>query len=119
MAWYFAGVRLFVQDRGLEWDSIVARLNPIGGGTEKQFFGYDERIEKIKALVVGTTDLQDLFDLTTSGEAYFLFDTPVGDGNFALKHMSARQMKTVCQTIRPDLPTTTPVFEVDLELYIE
>ena len=116
--WSYGGVQLIVIDRVMDNDQIIARLNPVGGGTVLQYFGDNDRIEKITAYVVGVTDVALLQSYTTSGVP-FTYVTPLGSSisGYSLKHVSIKQLNSICQTIRPDLAEDSPVFSVDLELY--
>lgn len=116
MTWSYGGVRIYVQDRSLDWDQIVARLNPLGGGTVLHFFGYDERIDKVTAVVVGSPNLL-LLKAFTEDASFNELVTPYGNANYALKHLTARQRKGICQTIDPTQSEDVAVFDVDMELY--
>jgi|SRR3972149_72101 len=119
MPWTYAGVRIFTQSYVSDKDQIIARLNPLGGGTILHYFGDDDFILKINAYVVGNTDLLNLVSLTTSGVGFPL-STPYGTaGDWSLKHITSNLQSTTCQTLRTDLPEDSPVYIVDLELYDE
>ncbi len=117
--WTYAGYRIFVQDYTTGHKQIIPRLNPIGDGTILQIFGYDERITKVNAYVVGFDDIQALRKLTTSGVAFNLV-TPI-DGTLPhyCNDVQAKLTKGICQTLRPDLAEDAPVYLVDLELYYD
>jgi len=118
MTWSYGGVRIYVQERTLDWDQLTARLNPLGGGTILHHFGYDERIDKVTAIVVGSTNLASLYAFTSDATDHELV-TPYGNADFYLKHMTARQRRGTCQTIDPTQAEDVPVFDVDLELYYD
>jgi hypothetical protein len=116
--WSYNGIRIYVQDRTLDWDSITARLNPLAGGTVFHHFGHDERIDKVTAVVVGGTNLLNLAQCTED-DAFYELVTPYGNAEFKLKHMTARQRKGICQTIDPTLDEDESVWDVDLELWYD
>lgn len=116
--WYLDTTRIFVQDLRGDDDQIVARLNPLGGGTTLHFFGYDEDITKVNALIVGFTDRDALIAMSRNPNTAYAMNSPWGAwGSFFVKHVTYQLTNMICQTIRPDLPEDSPVFKVDLELY--
>ena len=117
--WTYAGIRIFVQDIQSGHKQIIPRLNPIGGGTVLQIFGYDERITKINAYVVGYTDMTQLRLLTTSGVAFDLVHPEEGTYAYYCNDVQDKIVPSVCQTLRTDLPSDSPVYQVDLELYYD
>ena len=115
--WSYAGVRIFVQEIATGVKQIIPRLNPIGAGTILQIFGYDEGIRKVNAYVVGWGDISILRSLTTSGISFDLATPQEGTYPFFCNDVQDKMIKTICQTLRPDLPEESPVYLVDLELY--
>ena len=119
MNWELGGVRIFTQDLKDEDDNIIARLNPLGGGTILHFFGYDDQITKVSAYIVGLTDKAALKAMAEDTSSYTL-NTPYGTwGDFYVKHVTFALQNIICQTLRPDLDEDAPVFKVDIDLYIE
>lgn len=115
--WTYNSVRIFVQDYGLNDKNIIARLQPLASGTVYQHFGYEHPIENITAYVVGNDDLYDLRMAAKTHLSYELV-TPYGSaGNMFLNNLNSKLQKGTCQTLRPDLAETAPVFIVDMELY--
>ena len=117
--WSYAGVRIFVQEAQTGTKQIIPRLNPIGAGTILQIFGYDEGIRKINAYVVGWEDMSILRSLTTSGISFNLATPQEGTYAFFCNDVQDKMVMTICQTLRPDLPEDSPVYLVDLELYVD
>jgi len=117
--WSYAGRRIFVQEYMSGHKQIIPRLNPIGDGTIMQIFGYDERILKINAYVVGFEDMTALRLLTTSGVAFDLVTPMEGTYEYYCNDISDKLTKGICQTLRPDLAEDAPVYQVDLELYYD
>ena len=117
--WSYAGYRLFVQEYMSGHKQIIPRLNPIGDGTILQIFGYDERILKVNAYVVGFEDITQLRLLTTSGISFDLATPAEGTHPYFCNDVQDKMVKIICQTIRPDLAEDAPVYLVDLELYLD
>jgi hypothetical protein len=117
--WTYAGRRIYVQEYASDHKQIIPRLNPIGDGTIMQIFGYDERILKINAYVVGWADMTALRLLTTSGVAFDLVTPMEGTYEYYCSSVSDKLTKGICQTLRPDLPEDSPVYIADLELYYD
>ena len=119
MNWRINEIRIFTQDFGGDDDQIIARLNPLAGGTILHKFGYDEEITKLKGIVVGDTDMDAIKVLRTTGTSYEL-KSPYGvQGDYFVKHVSWKMIRTICQTLRADLATDSPIYDVELELYID
>ena len=117
MGWTLNSTRVIVTGIVQSQKQIIARLQPLSGGTIIQTFGYDDPIIKIKGYVVGETDKSALEALTTTGSTYTLMEDSTNHGSFYVNSIDFNRLNTICQTIRPDLDTTATVYEVDLELY--
>ena len=82
MDWSIGGIRIYVTDGNEEANQIVARLQPLSGGTINQIFGYETPVRKLSCYIVGDTDKDALINLTTSGTT-FVLNSPEGSlGNF-------------------------------------
>lgn len=117
MDWKINEIRVFTQEFGGDDDQIIARLNPLGGGTILHKFGYDEEISKLKGIVVGDTDMDAIKVLRTTGNSYELKSIYGVQGDYFVKHVSWKMLNSICQTLRPDLDEDAPVYSVELELY--
>lgn len=117
MAWSLDGIRTFVGESKEDAGQIVPRLQPLGGGTVLQTFGYESDIRTIKAIVVGDDDKNGLKDLRKTGGSYTLMSPWGSLGSFIVKKVTVMGIKCICQTLRPDLPEDAPVYEVEIELY--
>jgi hypothetical protein len=117
--WSYAGHRIYVQEYQSGHKQIIPRLNPIGDGTILQIFGYDERILKVNAYVVGFDNMTQIRLLTTSGISFDLATPSEGTYPYYCNDVQDRMVKTVCQTIDPTQPEDAPVYLVDLELYYD
>jgi len=118
MTWELDGIRIFVQDYEGDNKQILPRLQPINGGTVIQIFGYESEVTKISSIVVGSGDLFALKAMAKDG-IYHTLITPLLTDDFLVASVKHKWQRSICQTMRPDLPEDTPVFIVDIEFYIE
>jgi hypothetical protein len=116
MAWTYNSVRIFTQKITPSIRQIIAKLQPLAGGTVYQTFGYETPNYKVSAYLVGETDRAAIEALAKTGATYALVAPEGAIGNFYLDGVSFDRQMVVCQTIRTDLATTSPVYIVDLEL---
>lgn len=117
MTWTLNSIRIFVQENANEGQQIIPRLQPLNGGTVLQFFGYEDEVKSVNALVVGDTDKAALIALYKTGSSYTLI-SPMGNlGDYFVKKASFKQIPNVCQTLRPDLDEDAPMYIFDFELY--
>ena len=117
--WTYGGVRIFVQDIGDDATQIIARLNPIAGGTVMQIFGWDDPIYKVDGMIVGETDHLALRDMLNDASVYALVTPETTISGFLLSKASFKRIYTVSQTLRQDLDCSAPVYDVSLELFLD
>jgi hypothetical protein len=117
MAWQISGIRVYVNDFPQTTKNIIARLQPVDAGTTLQFFGYENAVYKLAGIAVGTTDKNALLALAQSSSSVTLV-TPYGNITVYVNNVTVKQIYSICQTMRPDLATDAPVYQVDIELYI-
>jgi hypothetical protein len=119
--WTLNSIRLIVQANSSGAKQIIARLQPISGGTALQIFGYENPIVKLGAIIVGKTDRDALEALTDTGSSYTL-STPYGSANYYVNSFNSKQRGPgiISQSIILDGSHTCddPVYDIDLELYI-
>jgi hypothetical protein len=118
MSWYLSSVKLIVQDNSSSAKQIIARLQPVSGGTTLQIFGYEDPVVKLSAIIVGTTDRSTLEGFTQSGSAYTL-STPYGGLSYYVSSFTSKQrLGVISQNIIIDgsHTCTDPVFDVEIEL---
>jgi phage protein U len=118
MGWYYNNIRIVVQEYGSNEKQIIARLQPLSGGTIKQIFGYETPVVKVGCVVVGDTDLEALKALTKTGVAYSLVGYEQNYGNYYLSSITVNRLMSVYQTVRKDLPCNSPLYAVELELMV-
>lgn len=116
--WTYNGVRIFVQDIQDDVFQIIARLNPIAGGTVTQIFGWDDPIYKVSAKIVGEVDHLALRDMRNDGVAYNLVTPETTISGLLLSKASFKRTDAIYQTLRADLDCAAPVYDVDLELML-
>lgn len=115
--WKLNNIRIFVQESKQDSNQIIPRLQPLNGGTILQFFGYEDPVRNLTAIVVGDTDRDGLVTLTTTGNSYALVGPEGSDGNFFVKKASYTRIPNICQTLRTDLAEDSPMYTFDFELY--
>lgn len=116
MAWTLDGVRIFVNESKEEAGQIVPRLQPLGGGTVLQTFGYESDIRTLSAIVVGDVDKDALKAMRQGGTSALV--SPEGSlGSFTVKNVSVNRVHCIAQTIRVDLACDAPVYNVEIQLY--
>lgn len=117
MSWTIDSTRIFVQKLNDSDVNIIARLQPVAGGTILHNFGYEDEICKLNGFIVGLTDKAALKAMAKDSANHSL-TTPWGDwGDYKVKNVSFELVNVVCQTLRSDLDANSPVFTCDLELY--
>jgi hypothetical protein len=119
MAWRLDGIRIFTQDNTSGAKAIIARLQPLSGGTTLQVFGYENPIIKLSAIVIGTDDRDALENLTKTGNDYTLV-TPYGSDSFYVASFNSKQrLGIISQSILVDNSHSCydPVYDVEVELF--
>lgn len=117
--WTLNGTRIFVQESKTEASQIIPRLQPLNGGTVLQFFGYEDQVRSLSAIIVGDTDRDALLGLVSSGagSSYSLV-TPEGtEGNFYVRKIGYARIPNICQTLRTDLAEDAPMYNIDMQLF--
>jgi len=118
MAWTYNGNRIYVLDKdSTPVSQMIARIQPLSGGTSEQVFGYESAIFKISCKVVGDTILDALIALGKTGLAYTLAGSSGFSKTLYLKSVNYKQDNTVWQSIDIAQDQLTPVYSVVLELY--
>lgn len=115
--WYLDSTRIFVTDNQISASKIISRLQPLGSKTIYHRFGKDSRIIKLKAYVVGTTDLNALHTMLDSDTTHWLYTPDPASGEFLIHSLNDTQVPCIRQTLRQDLPSDSNVYVVDIELY--
>lgn len=117
MAWYLNTIRIFPQDISDDWDQLIAELNPLGGGSIYQQFGWADEKQKVNAYVVSNEDKASIRAMVSGGQLVTL-SGPYGTEDFYVKSASMAHInRVICQTFHPEKNTTDPVFLADLELW--
>jgi hypothetical protein len=120
MAWTLGGQRIYVQEADEAMAQIAPRLQPLSGGSIVQSFGYDSTIRTISAIVVGDTIKNALKNFSKDGMTAHAFVSPEGSlGNWMVKGFKANRTTSTCQSIDQTQPEDAPVYECQIELWIE
>jgi hypothetical protein len=119
MAWVLDSTRVFVQEINDSGKEIIARLQPIASGTVNQTFGWESPTWKVSAIVVGYIDHDTIMNMTKTGLKYMFSGAGVDFGDFYVNSVSFKRRNVYCQTLRQDLPSTTPTYDLTLELYVD
>lgn len=117
MAWTLNSIRLFVQDDSEDKKQIIVRLQPVSNTTVFHIFGYEKATRKLNAIIVGNTDKNALKALAETGSTYALVSPEGSEGSYYVNSVSTKRLRSICQTLRPDLASDSPVYSVDIELY--
>jgi hypothetical protein len=116
MAWTLNSTRVFVQKYNGSNKQIIARLQPLSGGTINQIYGYEGNVEKIGCIVVGDTDMNALRALARTGNSYELVSPEGSLGDFFISDIQKDRIQCICQTLRIDLAADAPVYNVEITL---
>ena len=111
--WNLNGIRIFVTGISDETGQIVARLQPLSGGTINQRFGYESPIYTLNCYIVGDATKESLENLVTGGDVVLV--SPEGTiGNFLVQKVVVKREPSISQTIRTDLSCDSPVYTVEI-----
>lgn len=119
--WSFDGVAIYVQGIDDSGSQIIARLQPVNNKTILQIFGWESDIYSLSSIVVTDADRDALKALRKTGLSYSLSGPEGVIDSFFLKNFKASRTKSVNITIfdRPGLDSTSPVYTVEMELYLD
>jgi hypothetical protein len=120
MAWTLGGNRIYVQKSTEGSSQIMARLQPLAGGSVIQSFGYDSTIRSLGGLIVGDTIKDAIAGYSKDDGTVHALVSPEGSlGNWIVKSFSVNRTNSTCQSIDQAQPETAPVYEFELELWRE
>lgn len=118
MPWTIGGNRFYVQNSLEDTSQILPRLQPLAGATIVQSFGYDSLIRKMTAIVVGDTIKNLIKGYSQDAGIVHAIVSPEGSlGNFVVRSCNVKRLPIVCQTIDTLQATTSPVYELEVELF--
>jgi hypothetical protein len=115
--WYYNNIRIFIEEMPEKTGEVIARLQPLSGGTIHQSFGWESSILNFKGYIVGDTDYAALKVAARDGNYHSLTCSGVTIGNFYLHSLVISRTKAIWQSLRTDLDCTAPVYSVEGELY--
>jgi hypothetical protein len=118
MAWTWHGVRIYTIDENDVNKPIVAKLQPLQGGTVIQTYGYENEVIKISCYVVGASNLATLkSDADVQPLVAQALVSDLGTvGNYYLTTLSSKRSHAIRQNLDTSQSNTAPVYQVDLEL---
>ena len=103
---------------------IIARLQPLAGGTVHHIFGYDDRVLKLTGVVVGLADKQAIEGFTKDAATHVLsyiglvYGTAVYGGySWLVNSVTFTQRNVIRQSIIPSKSCTSEVYDCTMELY--
>lgn len=118
--WTLNSIQIFTQDFNETNKNIIARIQPLSGGTVLHKFGYESTVYDLTGIVVGNTDKDALKALAMSNSTYDLVTPYTTISGVSVSNFKSKQrLGIICQTIRQDLATDSPIFDVSMEIYIE
>lgn len=115
--WLIGTARIIVTQIQDENKQIIARLQPLNGGTIKQIFGYESEITKVRGYVVGETNLNLIKGYARDGAVHALYENAIDHGDYYVASVGTSRLNLICQTIDPLEDIHETVWEVDVELY--
>lgn len=116
--WTINGTRIYVTDIRSDEGAVIARLQPLDDSTVLHFFGTEAEIYKVGCYIVGKTNLDAVRALKANSSAYVLTDGDDFTINCYVSKVGATRTNSVWQTIDQTQDCTTPVYKVDLEIYV-
>lgn len=118
--WYLDSTRFFVQQFEVSDKQIIARLQPLAGGSVHHVFGYETPVLKVSGITVGATDRDAIRAMARTGTTHTLtFDGNTIIGAALVSSVTATKRNMVCQTLRPDLPEDSPLYDIELEMWVD
>jgi hypothetical protein len=117
--WTLNNIRIIATQKEGDNSQIIASLNPLGGGTVNQVFGYEDETTRVSCVVVGDVDLAALIALTKTGLTYTLSGAEGIVGNFLVSKVIYTRKPIWRHTLRSDLSPFAPVYNCDIELLEE
>ncbi len=121
MSWTLDGTRIYVQGYGEKDANIIARLQPISGGTTLHHFGYEDEMLSLSGKVLTEADKDTLKAMAKTSTSYSLVSPEITVGDYFVKNFTAQRTSTTNLTYfdRPGLDCDTPEYDVSMELYID
>lgn len=115
--WTLNNIRLFTQKHKIGVVQNLARLQPLGLESVYHRFGYVSPAHAVSAYIVGNTDKDALQYICGIGGQYILSGPEGLVGEYHVKNFNADRVMCIDQTVRPDLPGSSPVYLCDFELW--
>lgn len=118
--WTLNGIRIFVQKFPVQNANIMARLQPLEGGTVLHKFGYESTVYSLGGIIVGTEDEAALRAMAKTHTTYTLVTPYATIADVSVVSVKTnQQLGVLAQNMRTDLACDAPVYDIDIELNIE
>ena len=120
MQWFFDSTKIFPQTYNIDKKQIIARLNPLGGGTVLHFFGYENETIKMTVMLAGETNLGVLLAAAEDGAGHYIIESGTGVSitSVYVNNITANRLPVIYQTFDPSEDCDAVVYSVDMELYM-
>jgi hypothetical protein len=115
--WVIDNTRIYVQEIPEDGKQTIARLQPLTGGTVYQTFGYENSSFKLTGVVVGTGVISQLRTKSRDGSTHTLSGAYGYYKSVYISGFSWKPRLIISQTIDMTQSCTSPVYDVNLELY--
>lgn len=121
MAWRYNGIRVYADKYDTKTERNIARLNPLSGSTILHMFGTDSEIINFGGLVATDSDMDALKALVSTSSSYTLSGPEGIIGDYYLKGLKAGRtpITFICLFDRPAVSGNAPVYDVEMELYLD
>ena len=121
MAWKLDTTRIYAEGLDTTVKNIIARLQPINASTILHHFGYEDETVKINGLIVTDTDRDALKAMAQTSTSYVLSGPEGSLGSYFVNDCKVSRTPITCITLydRPGLDDASPVYQVEMELYID
>lgn len=119
MSWTLGGTKIIVTDSSEEVKQIVARVQPLSGGTVNQIFGYESPTMKLSCYIVGDTAKNSIKAMASAGITKALVSSTYGNlGDFIVEKVNLTPQNIISQTLdlTGDLSCDSPVYLAEITL---
>jgi hypothetical protein len=121
MAWTLNSIRIYANKHDAKQSKVIARLQPLDGSTILHSLGHDNEIVSLGGLVVTSGDMDSLKALVDTEVSYALVGPEGALGNYYIKDLAYNRtpIVNICIFDRPEIPSSAPVYDVSMELYVD
>lgn len=116
--WMLGSTRIYVIDESETAKQQIARLQPLASGTIHHVFGWEDPIIKVSCKVVGLDNFNALKALRATGITTTL-QGDIENRTVYVSSVDGKRNRAYWQTLDIIQDCTTPVYDVELELFEE